>query len=186
MVVIRLARQGRAKYPVYRIVAADSRRPATGKFVAILGQYNPHTKDLVVKHDEAKRFLANGAQPSNSVIKLFVKEGIDMPAWAKFKTKAPKPKEEAAEVTPEEAAADSEATDAEVTEEAAEPTAETEERVASVATEEASAAEEQAQPIDHTETAADNEQAADNAENAKAVAAEAAQSEAAPQDETAA
>lgn len=172
MVVIRLARQGRAKYPVYRIVAADSRRAATGKFVAILGHYNPHTKELSVKHEDAKRFLANGAQPSNSVIKLFIKEGLDMPAWAKLKTKAPKAKEEVSEadateeVTAEEAAADSEAGET--------PAAAEEERVASVATEEASAAEELAQPIDHTETAADNEQAAANAEKAQEVAAEAA------------
>ena len=174
MVVIRLARGGRAKYPVYRIVAADSRRSATGKFVAILGQYNPHTKQLVVKHEEAKRFLANGAQPSNSVIKLFIKEGIEMPAWAKLKTKAPKAKEEpAAEVTAEEAAA--EADDTGDGDEAAEPQAE--ERVAAVATEEASAAQESAQPLDHTETAADNEQAAENAGRVEEVAAEAAQGE---------
>lgn len=163
MVVIRLARQGRAKYPVYRIVAADSRRSATGKFVAILGHYNPHTKELSVKHEDAKHYLANGAQPSNSVIKLFIKEGIDMPAWAKLKTKAPKAKEAAAE-----AEAASESADAEVQAPA------DEERVAEVATEEASAAEDLSQSIDHTETAADNEKATDNAGQAEEAAAEAA------------
>ena len=59
MLVIRLARGGRKKYPVYRIVAAEKRRAATGKFVAVLGHYNPHTKDLVIKKDELKKFIEN-------------------------------------------------------------------------------------------------------------------------------
>ena len=70
MLSIRLARTGRNKYPTYRIVAAESARAATGKFVAVLGHYNPHTKELVIKKEEASHYLNNGAQPSNSVIKL--------------------------------------------------------------------------------------------------------------------
>ncbi len=75
MLVIRLARTGRAKYPTYRLVAADSTKPATGKFVAILGHYNPHTKELVVKREDTLRYLSNGAQPSNTAIKLLMRDG---------------------------------------------------------------------------------------------------------------
>jgi small subunit ribosomal protein S16 len=112
MLVIRLARGGRKKYPVYRIVAADSKRAATAKFVAILGHYNPHTKELVLNKDEAKRYIANGAQPSNAVIRIMKKEKIELPDWAQFKTKAPKKSDEpevvvapVAEAAPEKAPA---------------------------------------------------------------------------------
>jgi small subunit ribosomal protein S16 len=103
LLVIRLARHGRAKYPTYRIVAAESARAATGKFVAVLGHYNPHTKELVVNHDEVKKHLGNGAQPSNTVVKLLMREKIELPAWVKLKTKDPR---KAEAPTPEEAAAD--------------------------------------------------------------------------------
>ena len=94
MLTIRLARTGRAKYPTYRLVAAESARAATGKFVAVLGHYNPHTKELVIKKDEVTKHLSHGAQPSNTVIKLLQREKVELPAWATLKTKAPKPKEE--------------------------------------------------------------------------------------------
>jgi small subunit ribosomal protein S16 len=97
LLVIRLARTGRAKYPTYRVVAAESARAATGKFVAILGHYNPHTKELVLKHDEIKKHLSNGAQPSNTVAKLLVRDKMELPAWVKIQTKAPKPVEKPAE-----------------------------------------------------------------------------------------
>lgn len=116
MLVIRLARGGRKKYPVYRIVAADSRRAATGKFVAVLGHYNPHTKDLVIKKDELKQFVDNGAQPSNAVLKLMKQEKVALPKWAEIKTRDRKPKKEAeekpekiAEVASEQAEATAEA-----------------------------------------------------------------------------
>jgi small subunit ribosomal protein S16 len=113
LLVIRLARTGRAKYPTYRIVAAESARAATGKFVAVLGHYNPHTKELVIKREEVQKHLGNGAQPSNTVVKLLQREKVELPAWVKLKTKEPKkvdaPAAEAAEteeVTADEAAAD--------------------------------------------------------------------------------
>ncbi|MDB5179269.1 MAG: rpsP [Patescibacteria group bacterium] len=108
MLVIRLARHGRAKYPTYRIVAAESARAATGKFVAVLGHYNPHTKELVMKHEEVKKHLGNGAQPSNTVVKLLMRDKVELPAWVKLKTKAPKAVEApAAEEVAAEAAAES-------------------------------------------------------------------------------
>ncbi len=90
MLVIRMARGGRTKYPVYRIVAAESARAATGKFIEVLGHYNPHTKDLVIKKDEVLARLSHGAQPSNSVVKLLQRENIELPDWVKLKTKASK------------------------------------------------------------------------------------------------
>jgi len=100
MLTIRLSRTGRNKYPTYRVVAAESARAATGKFVAVLGHYNPHTKELVLKQDEVKKHLKNGAQPSNTVIKLLQREKVELPAWAILKTKQSKPKHEP-EATPE-------------------------------------------------------------------------------------
>ena len=97
MLVIRLARHGRTKYPTYRIVAAESARAATGKFVAVLGHYNPHTKELVIEREEVKKHLSNGAQPSNTVVKLLMREKIELPDWVKLKTKAPKPAAKAEE-----------------------------------------------------------------------------------------
>lgn len=105
MLTIRLSRTGRNKYPTYRVVAAESARAATGKFVAVLGHYNPHTKELVLNKDEVKKHLKNGAQPSNTVIKLLQREKVELPAWAVLKTKQSKPKHEPAA----EAAAESEA-----------------------------------------------------------------------------
>lgn len=135
MLVIRLARGGRTKYPVYRIVAAESSRAATGKFVEVLGHYNPHTKELVLKKEQIEKRLSNGAQPSNTVVKLLQREKIELPAWVKLKTKTPKPKEaeetESTEVVAEPAEA-AEAADepTEIEVEAAEKTDDTTEEAA--------------------------------------------------------
>jgi small subunit ribosomal protein S16 len=129
LLVIRLARTGRTKYPTYRIVAAESARAATGKFVEVLGHYNPHTKELVIKREETLKRLSHGAQPSNTVVKLLKRDGVELPAWVKLKTKAAKKtnepevaETESTEVTEAEAEADTEAGDetrvAEVTEDA--------------------------------------------------------------------
>jgi small subunit ribosomal protein S16 len=94
MLVIRLARTGRNKYPTYRIVAAEHSRAATGKFVAVLGHYNPHTKELVMQKEEIARHIGNGAQPSNTVAKLLQREKVKLPDWVQIKTKTSKPKSE--------------------------------------------------------------------------------------------
>jgi small subunit ribosomal protein S16 len=167
LLVIRLARTGRAKYPTYRIVAAESARAATGKFVAILGHYNPHTKELVLKTDDIKKHLSNGAQPSNTVAKLLTREKVELPAWVKIKTKAPKAAEatEAAaetEAKSDDSAADTDVTPAEAESDAsaAEPAASAaepaeQERVAEVNEDEAISAESNIADIDRTETEAD-------------------------------
>ena len=175
MLVIRLARTGRNKYPTYRIVAAESARAATGRFVAVLGNYNPHTKDLVLRTDDIKKHLANGAQPSNTVVKLLQREKVELPAWVQLKTKAPKavaaaePSE--AEVSAAEAAAPVEPAEAPADTAA---TAEAEERVGQVVGEIAAEATDDVPNIGGTETAASVEADTADAEAAQDAAAEAA------------
>jgi len=75
MVVIRLARHGAKKKPFYRIVATDSRNPRDGRFIEILGHYNPVSTDkaLTIKTDRVQHWLDNGAQPSSTVRRLIKK-----------------------------------------------------------------------------------------------------------------
>ena len=153
MLVIRLARTGRTKYPTYRIVAAESARTATGKFVAMLGHYNPHTKELVIKHDEVLKHLGNGAQPSNTVVKLLMREKMELPSWVKLKTKARKVDPAAAEAAP----ADTEVSESEAAADAipeAPALENADERVAEVNESAASDAEANASDADRTETEA--------------------------------
>jgi small subunit ribosomal protein S16 len=147
LLTIRLARTGRNKYPTYRIVAAESARAATGKFVTVLGHYNPHTKELVMKTDDIKKHLSNGAQPSNTVVKLLMREKVELPKWVQLKTKEAKKTETPAEEPK------AEAPKAEEAPEATETPAEDEVRVAEVNEEAATSAEAQAPDDDKTETA---------------------------------
>ena len=77
-VKLRLTRVGSKKNPIYRIVAADSRSPRDGKFIEIIGRYNPqHDPSLIeVDEDQARKWLSNGAQPSDTVAKLLKIKGI--------------------------------------------------------------------------------------------------------------
>jgi small subunit ribosomal protein S16 len=72
MVRIRLARMGRKKRPFYRVVAADSRAPRDGRFIEILGNYNPMTEPMGIelKLDRVEHWLSKGAQPSDTVSSL--------------------------------------------------------------------------------------------------------------------
>ena len=78
MVKIRLKRMGAHKKPFYRVVVADSRAPRDGRFIEEIGYYNPMTepKDIKLDAELAKKWLANGAQPTDTVKALFVKSGI--------------------------------------------------------------------------------------------------------------
>ena len=69
---IRLARVGSKKNPVYRVVVADSRSPRDGKFIEIVGRYNPQTDPSTIELDEdkVKEWLDKGAQPSGTVSRL--------------------------------------------------------------------------------------------------------------------
>ena len=78
MVKIRLKRMGANKKPFYRVVVADSRAPRDGKFIEENGYYNPMTDPADIKIDEekAQKWLRTGAQPTDTVKKLFQKSGI--------------------------------------------------------------------------------------------------------------
>ncbi len=77
-VKIRLKRVGMIHAPYYRVIVADSRSPRNGKFIAEIGTYNPCVEPSQVKIDAeaAKKWLANGAQPTETVAKLLKKAGI--------------------------------------------------------------------------------------------------------------
>ena len=78
-VKIRLRRMGQKKAPFYRIVVADSKSPRDGRFIEEIGTYNPNTDPSTFNVDEeaAKRWLANGAQPTEVVAKIFKLAGIE-------------------------------------------------------------------------------------------------------------
>ena len=77
MVRIRLRRVGAKKAPVYRIVVADKESPRDGRFLEIIGQYNPRTtpETVIVDGSRALYWLKVGAQPTESVLQLFTKRG---------------------------------------------------------------------------------------------------------------
>ncbi|MEY2754252.1 MAG: 30S ribosomal protein S16 [Ilumatobacteraceae bacterium] len=81
-VKLRLTRVGKTKQPQYRIVAADSRSPRDGRFIQIVGTYNPRQEPsaLSVDNDKAVKWLLDGAQPTERVKKLLEISG----AWAQF------------------------------------------------------------------------------------------------------
>ena len=78
MVKIRLKRMGAHKKPFYRVVVADIRSPRDGRFNEEIGYYNPLKDPVEIKIDEeaAKKWLGNGAQPTDTVKKLFKQTGI--------------------------------------------------------------------------------------------------------------
>ncbi len=77
-VKIRLRRMGAKKAPFYRIVVADSRYPRDGRFIEEIGYYNPLEEPSIVKVDaeKAKKWISNGAQPTDTVKALFKKHEI--------------------------------------------------------------------------------------------------------------
>jgi len=78
MVKLRLKRMGSKKAPSYRIVAADSRAPRDGRFIEIIGMYNPTTNPATVKVDEEKalKWLGEGAQPTETVRNILSAAGV--------------------------------------------------------------------------------------------------------------
>ena len=125
MLAIRLQRVGRAGYPTYRLAVQESQRhPSSGRVVAYVGSYNPHTKDAKVQVEVAQKYLDNGAQPTPRVVKLLKEAGVKLPSWVKDvaadkqkalrnpeKLRKNQPKEEVVEEAPVEAVAE-EATEA--------------------------------------------------------------------------
>jgi small subunit ribosomal protein S16 len=94
MVKIRLRRMGAKKQPTYRFVVADSKSPRDGRFIEILGHYNPRTepKTLVVDQEKAKQWLEKGAQPSDPVRRLFAELGLVERGFISETKRAPKAK----------------------------------------------------------------------------------------------
>ena len=78
MLKIRLRRMGQIHAPFYRVIVADSRSPRNGRFIEEIGTYNPTVEPSEIKIDaeKAKQWLANGAQPTESVAKLLKRAGI--------------------------------------------------------------------------------------------------------------
>ena len=78
-VKIRLRRMGQKKAPFYRIVVADSRSPRDGRFIDEIGYYDPTKEPSEIRVDEeaAKKWLANGAQPTETVNRIFKAAGIE-------------------------------------------------------------------------------------------------------------
>lgn len=84
MLVIRMQRTGRKGHAQFRVVVQDSRRtPTSGKIVAHLGHFNPHSKETVIDKERASFYMEHGAQPSDRVIRLLKAEGIQLPSWVK-------------------------------------------------------------------------------------------------------
>ncbi len=77
-VKLRLKRMGAKKQPFYRIVAADARSPRDGRFIEVIGTYNPLLNPAEIKIDEelAMKWLKTGATPTDTVRNLFKKQGI--------------------------------------------------------------------------------------------------------------
>ena len=126
MLAIRLQRVGRAGYPTYRLAVQESQRhPSSGRVVAYVGSYNPHTKDAKVQVELAQKYLDNGAQPTPRVVKLLKEAGVKLPSWVKEaasdkqkslrnpeKLRKNQPKEEVVEEAPVEAEAEAPAEEA--------------------------------------------------------------------------
>jgi len=72
MLRIRLTRRGKRNQPVFRIVIAEASRPIKGRFIEILGFYNPRTKEICLKKTRIQYWLSQGAQPSATVHNLLV------------------------------------------------------------------------------------------------------------------
>lgn len=122
MLKIRLARVGKKKQPTYRVVVADSRAPRDGKYVEIIGQYNPRTEPntFVIDEDKARDWMRKGAQPTERMQKLLATVGLmEAPTFP-----PPKPKVEPQAQRPATPAAAASAPAATATAEAEVPAAE--------------------------------------------------------------
>jgi small subunit ribosomal protein S16 len=161
---VRLTRVGAKKNPIWRIVVADQRSPRDGRFIEMIGHYNPQTQpsQIVIDRDRLEHWLERGAEPSNTVKKLMraqnTEEGATAGGPATAVAEAPPAEPEAAEPDPAapaepEAAAGEPEPAAEVTEAATEPAGPTQEAAGAEA--------EQTDAAEETEAAADAEPASE-------------------------
>lgn len=118
MLAIRLQRQGKTHYATYRVIVQDVlRHPSSGKVVAYVGSYNPHTKQAQLDKEVIANYLSHGAQPTDRVVRILTGEGMTMPKWVKTvrgkqrdirnpeKLRRNQPKEESVEAQAEETTA---------------------------------------------------------------------------------
>ncbi|PID31773.1 30S ribosomal protein S16 [Candidatus Saccharibacteria bacterium] len=125
MLAIRMQRTGRKGHAMFRVVVQDARRtPTSGRVVATVGHYDPHTKATQLVTDKITYYLQNGAQPSDRVVRLLQAEGVDLPKWVSAtapkqrsvrnpeKLRRNQPKEEAPAEPAEDAAAEAPAEEA--------------------------------------------------------------------------
>jgi small subunit ribosomal protein S16 len=181
-------RMGKKKQPTYRVVAADSRKARNGRFIEIVGTYNPRQEPSLVEIDNEKalHWLRHGAQPSERVQKLLVISG----AWAEFKGiegPAQEADQRPAIVTTAASAETSDSTAESVTEDAAEGSTETEEAM-DAAAEPATDADDSADAATETDDAADDatetDDAADDATETDDAADDATETEEAAEQDT--
>jgi small subunit ribosomal protein S16 len=150
---IRLARVGKKKQPTYRVVVADARAPRDGKYVEIIGQYNPRTEPttFVIDEEKAREWMRKGAQPTERMHKLLATVGLmEAPVFPPPKPKAepqaprpaaPPPAATTAAAAPAAPAAEAPASEPAAEAEAEAPVAEAEPEAPVVEAEQASAAE---------------------------------------------
>ena len=84
MLAIRLQRLGRKALPVYRLAVQESRRhPSSGRVVAYVGTFNPHTKEVTLDKEKVDFYLKNGAQPTPRIIRILSEQKVELPGWVK-------------------------------------------------------------------------------------------------------
>lgn len=84
MLAIRMQRTGRKGHAMYRVVVQESHlTPTSGKVVALIGNYDPHAKNLSLNKEKAAFYLEHGAQPSDRAARLMQKDGVKLPDWVK-------------------------------------------------------------------------------------------------------
>lgn len=126
MLAIRLQRLGRKAMPVYRLAVQEAQRhPSSGRVVAYVGTYNPHTKEVKVNKEKVEFYLKNGAQPTSRIVRLLVAEKVELPSWVELPkndkaAKLRKPEKLRKNQPKEEVVAEAPAEEAKATEEKAE------------------------------------------------------------------
>lgn len=103
-----MQRKGRKGYATYRVVVQDSRyTPTSGKVIAYLGSYNPHSKETILDKDRVAYYLEHGAQPTDRAIGIFKAEKVKLPSWVsdvKIKSRKVKNPDKRRSTAPKEAA----------------------------------------------------------------------------------
>ncbi|MCJ7804701.1 30S ribosomal protein S16 [Patescibacteria group bacterium] len=164
MLAIRLRRTGKKGQPTYRIVVTDERASVYGKYIEMLGTFNPQTKAVTLNNEKTLGWLKNGAKPSNSVAKLLQKQKLEHPSILIKKYKAVSKTELEAQKAAEEKAKAEEATKKEAAKAAFEQQVEAEKAAAPKEDKLAEMAEESIAEVNEEEAAEYKEKPADTKE----------------------